>query len=791
MENKEMSEIIETKVPGMALPPKGKDSVDEKKKKRHLFSWPIFLESLKSNKIWLLISTFGNSLIIILIICILSTIKINSTKDSLQNMFSNADTETTVRTSAIGLYAGYENTADGFLTFDDTLTSLTSAEKEGISQVQDLSTVSQMTSLKKAYDTVYSLQGGTDEEKAKKSKALIMSQAKSTLDGDSTKTEEEKEVLLQAISDFFDEYEKDKTKTVEQVLVSSMPYTLTAAVSKKETLTSEQKEKSVLLLSTAFDSVINKSMDITSVTIPSAIDWMSVLSSGDLSSFVESTGSELKKAYAKDPSSYVSDKTVKENILSRNTQSYVVKELSDYAYYPYLPDFEVDYITSERGYPITYVDSGKTNSYGEIIYEEKELDTYAPDQFVGVIKDMGVNANMLQKMHKEAITGVPYTDEEISKAKEDSQDSLDKAKEEISKFMDDFLARDSDNKNAYFDGTSLIPSAVIDRAVDTVVENAKVTLVDTFNKDHEEKIDSYLEITAKNNDTKMTGESMLSTVRGYATGGIATYNDALKEAEGKENYSEMDKVMVSLEKGETTVMSQLPNKVGQTLTDMATHNLYGFAVGVVSFSIVCVLIPMVYTILLATNLVSGKVETGSLAFTLSTPTTRNSYIFTEGAYLFFTEFVMALSLFLATLVSRQIAIGLGATDLITSLTVSNVFFYSLGNFMVTLGLSGVCFLFSCLFDKSDMSIGVGGGICIFFFICSVLGLFGSKSMPVYLRIDGMNTFNYVTIFSLFDPMAVMDGDYKLYFFKLLFLLVITGITYTAGSVRFCHKDLPL
>ena len=55
----------------------------------------------------------------------------------------------------------------------------------------------------------------------------------------------------------------------------------------------------------------------------------------------------------------------------------------------------------------------------------------------------------------------------------------------------------------------------------------------------------------------------------------------------------------------------------------------------------------------------------------------------------------------------------------------------------------------------------------------------------------MSIFNYMTIDSLFDALAVMAQDYGTYWFKLMFLLIIAIVTYVLGGLDFKKKDLPL
>ena len=160
-------------------------------------------------------------------------------------------------------------------------------------------------------------------------------------------------------------------------------------------------------------------------------------------------------------------------------------------------------------------------------------------------------------------------------------------------------------------------------------------------------------------------------------------------------------------------------------------------------------------------------------------------------YLLFTEVVMGVSLFLGTLAAREIGIACGSQDLVESLPINDIALYALGNFGVTIAISGINFLASCWFNKGGQAIGAGGGVTIAFFIFSILGLFGTEAIPGTVRISAMSFFNYITVDSCFDAMAVMNADYVTYAWKLGITLIIAAITYGVGFVRFTKKDLPL
>ena len=79
---------------------------------------------------------------------------------------------------------------------------------------------------------------------------------------------------------------------------------------------------------------------------------------------------------------------------------------------------------------------------------------------------------------------------------------------------------------------------------------------------------------------------------------------------------------------------------------------------------------------------------------------------------------------------------------------------------------------------------------MFFLVSSILGLFGSEVMPLALRIDSMNFFNYLTIIRLFDVQSILD-ETNTFFYLLIPLLAISVVTYLIGCIVFTKKDLPL
>ena len=157
----------------------------------------------------------------------------------------------------------------------------------------------------------------------------------------------------------------------------------------------------------------------------------------------------------------------------------------------------MEYKTSDLGWPIRLVGTGKYAENGNEIKEEIEVKTYNPDVFVKEKEKMGKTSNMLQKMRKEALTGEEYTDEEIADAKKEAQENISTSSLNLSNFMKSYLDR-KDGKNAYYDKNGVNKENIASRAEKEVSEMARLTLISTYNEKHEPKISSIEEYSVLN-----------------------------------------------------------------------------------------------------------------------------------------------------------------------------------------------------------------------------------------------------------------------------------------------------
>ncbi len=234
----------------------------------------------------------------------------------------------------------------------------------------------------------------------------------------------------------------------------------------------------------------------------------------------------------------------------------------------------------------------------------------------------------------------------------------------------------------------------------------------------------------------------------------------------------------------SSFLSTLPSTVSEALEEIGQADLYTLVVGSIFYKLAGLLLPIIYMIMASNNLISGQVDSGSMAYVLSTSTKRITVVFTQAVYLLGSLFVM----FALTAATGCVCLAIVTEDV--ALTYGNLILLNLGAFLVLFALSGLCFFTSCLFDRSKCSMAIGGGLSIFALVAAMLGLFGSPVIPSVVRLTALNNFNYVTLISLFDVISIMDGT-GVFIWKFVILAVFGIIGYIAGSAIFTKKDLPL
>jgi ABC-2 type transport system permease protein len=205
------------------------------------------------------------------------------------------------------------------------------------------------------------------------------------------------------------------------------------------------------------------------------------------------------------------------------------------------------------------------------------------------------------------------------------------------------------------------------------------------------------------------------------------------------------------------------NLIGTSLTHFLASYFYGFLI---------FMFPMIYCIIVANRLVAKHVDSGSMAFLLSTPHSRITIITTQALYLISSvTLLFTLVTIAGILVSQAMFPG--------QLDTGGFLLLNIVALLITYSVSGICFLCSSIFDDAKFSAAFGAGIPLAFFVLNMLANVGDKY--AWLR--------NVTIFSLLNPAELLGGTYTVAVFVIPG--IITLAAYISAVIVFNRRSLPL
>lgn len=284
-------------------------------------------------------------------------------------------------------------------------------------------------------------------------------------------------------------------------------------------------------------------------------------------------------------------------------------------------------------------------------------------------------------------------------------------------------------------------------------------------------------------------EGFQSAIDGLSQSGIGLekyveqfeYAYALKQSEGvfsKEELTVSEMLTVTLDM--MGVAPDLVEKMSEMDPASMMNQMYYTAMGLLPIFILIVI--------LANSLIADQVDRGSMAYVLSTPTKRSAVAVTQMVFL---------------LVVPLLIIGIvGATRIGTSflfydeVNVAGMVALFIGMYILVEAVCGLCYMGSCLFSQSKKSMAFGGGLAVWFFLASMIGLFGSENMVnTGMGVEELSIFNKLTLVGLYDVDALATigtGSVDTAcVWKLLVLVAVAVVSYAVGAVRFSKKDLPL
>ena len=265
---------------------------------------------------------------------------------------------------------------------------------------------------------------------------------------------------------------------------------------------------------------------------------------------------------------------------------------------------------------------------------------------------------------------------------------------------------------------------------------------------------------------------------------ISTYQLWQHEYSADGSLTDDEKALAKTE-ATKSISDQIPEKVAVALEELGNMDVYGLIIGSIFYRIAGLLLPMVFVIMTANSLLAGQVDSGSMAYVLSTPTKRRTVSVTQMTYLLFALFSMFALLTVVSVIAVWIV---GGNNF--AINFSEILLFNLGAFLTMFAIAGFCFMCSAIFNRTKHSLSIGGGLTIFSLVCTILGLFGSSVVPSAMRISQMNFFNYLSIITFFDTTDILTGSMD-WLWKFGILLAVGIVTIIIGVFRFDKKDLPL
>ncbi len=289
-------------------------------------------------------------------------------------------------------------------------------------------------------------------------------------------------------------------------------------------------------------------------------------------------------------------------------------------------------------------------------------------------------------------------------------------------------------------------------------------------------IAEYIGQKVYNEAIKDYSENTARTVQNSAQQAVLSYVNLTSKGQNEE---EAKKELTK------SLIEQLPQKVEDAIIEIKDLDVYGLVLGNILYKIALLLLPMIFVIMTANDLIAGQVDSGSMAYVLSTPTKRSKVSATQMVYLVSAIFTMVLCIAITSLTCVNIVKSAEFT-----ISAGEVLKFNIGVFCILFAISGICYFASAYFNRTKNSLSVGGGITMFFLVCAILGLFGEKVIPSAIRIEAMNKFNYCTIISLFNVNSILSRTTE-YIKGFLILIAIGIVGFALGRAKFNKKDLPL
>lgn len=193
------------------------------------------------------------------------------------------------------------------------------------------------------------------------------------------------------------------------------------------------------------------------------------------------------------------------------------------------------------------------------------------------------------------------------------------------------------------------------------------------------------------------------------------------------------------------------------------------------YELILVFILSIFCVAVSTHLMAKLVDQGSMAYLLSTPTTRGKIAFTQAS-------VLVTGLFTIMAVTTAAGFIGNAWFLEGKVALNEAKFLEINlmAFLLFFAVSGISFLVSAALNDEKQAVGLSGALTFGFFTLNLLGKISDK-------IEWMRN---ISIFSLYRPGEIVSANAN-WGWPAILLTLIGLATFAIGIQLFRKRDLPL
>ncbi len=206
------------------------------------------------------------------------------------------------------------------------------------------------------------------------------------------------------------------------------------------------------------------------------------------------------------------------------------------------------------------------------------------------------------------------------------------------------------------------------------------------------------------------------------------------------------------------------DKLGKDLTSYLSGYLFGF---------ILIVFPVIYSVIIANNLVAKLVDKGSMAYLLTSTNTRLKVIITQYVY-------MILSLLFLFGVTYSVAVLMAVIMFPGDLDILAYLQLNLLTFSGVFVTGSIAFLFSCIFNESRIATAASSGVAGLFIVTHMVAGLGEST----------EFMKYLSVFTLVDvDLGINDTGYAL--LTSLILILIGLAVGCFGAFLFNKRSLTI